>query len=320
MPLRFDECLAALAGHQPPAIMDALVRALDRHTTTHGKADEWDNLIAALPDLPADHISLNQPRVSFGLDGQQAAAIDHNRLLLLGLNPWRKGPWHIAGVDIDAEWRSDQKWARLAPHLSPLYGRRVLDVGCGNGYYLMRMLGEGANLALGVDPTWLFLYQFAAAKKLVPMLPAHILPLRGEQLPAFGAFDTVFSMGVLYHRRAPIDHLAELSSFLRPGGELVLETLVVAGDATTVLVPRDRYAKMANVWFIPSALALENWLRRAGFRQVRTVDITRTTPAEQRPTEWMTFESLPDFLAADNPALTIEGYPAPTRALVLAER
>ncbi len=320
MPLGFDECLAALAQHEPLPNMDALARALGQHTGAHGKSAEWDGLLAALPDQIADEIILNQARVSVKLTDQQIHDTERNRALLRGLMPWRKGPWQLAGVDIDTEWRSDLKWARLASHLAPLQGRRVLDVGSGNGYYLMRMLGDGATLALGVDPTLLFLYQFAAAKKSAPSLPAHILPLRGEHLPAFGSFDTVFSMGVLYHRRAPIDHLTELFGFLRPGGELVLETLVTDGDETNVLMPRDRYAKMANVWFIPSALALENWIRRAGFKQVRTINVTQTTTGEQRPTEWMTFESLPHFLDPANPALTVEGYPAPTRALVLAER
>ncbi|PMC22346.1 tRNA 5-methoxyuridine(34)/uridine 5-oxyacetic acid(34) synthase CmoB, partial [Klebsiella aerogenes] len=44
-------------------------------------------------------------------------------------------------------------------------------------------------------------------------------------------------MGVLYHRRSPLDHLWQLKDQLAPGGELVLETLVIEGDENTVLVP-----------------------------------------------------------------------------------
>ncbi len=100
---------------------------------------------------------------------------------------------------------------------------------------------------------------------------------------------------MLYHRRSPIDHLLDLKNCLDSGGELVLETLVVEGDATTVLVPEDRYAQMRNVWFLPSATALQLWLQRAGYRDVRLVDLTPTTVDEQRSTEWMGFQSLPDF-------------------------
>jgi tRNA (mo5U34)-methyltransferase len=75
---------------------------------------------------------------------------------------------------------------------------------------------------------------------------------------------------------------------------------------------------MRNVWFIPSTAMLENWLRRCGYRDIRTVDVTPTTIAEQRSTEWMTFESLADFLDPADTRLTIEGHPAPQRAVLVA--
>ena len=127
-------------------------------------------------------------------------------------------------------------------------------------------------------------------------------------------------MGVLYHRRSPIDHLIDLRERLRPGGELVLETLVVDGPPGYALMPPGRYAQMRNVWFLPSTDTLSRWLERCGFDNVRTVDVTVTSTDEQRRTDWMQFQSLADFLDPDNPALTREGHPAPTRAIVLATR
>ena len=132
-------------------------------------------------------------------------------------------------------------------------------------------------------------------------------------------FDTVLSMGVLYHRRSPLDHLIELRDSLRNGGELVLETLVIDGELGEVLVPEKRYAKMRNIWFIPSILTLESWMKRIGLKNVRLINVTRTNFDEQRKTRWMTFESLPDFLDPKNPDLTIEGYPAPKRAIFISE-
>ena len=146
------------------------------------------------------------------------------------------------------------------------------------------------------------------------------MPLKSEQLPAFEYFDTVFSLGVLYHRRAPAEHLAELMGFLRPGGELALESLVIPGAGDAELVPAARYAQMANVWSIPTTGRLESWLQRAGFIEVRTVDVNQTSTREQRHTEWMAFQSLADFLDPHNPDLTIEGYPAPRRAVLVATR
>jgi tRNA (mo5U34)-methyltransferase len=66
--------------------------------------------------------------------------------LLEALRPWKKGPLSLFGVGIDTEWRSDWKWARLAPELDPLAGKVVADVGCANGYFMYRMLAENPKL------------------------------------------------------------------------------------------------------------------------------------------------------------------------------
>ena len=239
------------------------------------------------------------------------------RALLMQLIPWRKGPFQVHGFTIDAEWQSDLKWARLIDHIEPLAGRRVLDVGAGNGWYCLQMRKAGAEIVIGIDPTVLFVVQFEAIRKICDSRHTHVLPLKLEDLPKeTHAFDTTFSMRVLYHRRDPLAHLAELRETLRAGGELVLETLVFPGDDLRVHEPEDRYARMRNVWHLPTIPALQGWLRDAGFERLRVIDVSTTTPAEQRRTEWMPFESLAQALDADNPDLTVEGLPAPTRAIL----
>ena len=290
------------------------------HDRRHGKMSEWLSWLARLPAVTAEHIALDRDVI---LIGERSEMDDVRRRSLAEtlqlFHPWRKGPFSIFGIDIDTEWRSDWKWARISGHIQPLSGRRVLDVGCGSGYHVLRMLGTGAQLVIGIDPTMLYVMQFQALKGFIPACNAFVLPLRGEDLPQeMQAFDTVFSMGVLYHCRSPIDHLRELRGQLRAGGELVLETLVIDGGPQDVLVPQRRYAKMRNVWFIPSTAALTIWLQRCGFSAVRVVDVTTTTPDEQRSTAWMRFESLADFLDPADRTKTIEGYPAPSRATICA--
>jgi len=289
------------------------------HQRIHGRTREWETLFSRLPALASDTTRLDQGTITISAK-DQARVPDNFSELLMELHPWRKGPFELFNTFIDTEWRSDWKWDRLQSHIRTLENREVLDIGCGNGYHMLRMLGAGAKRVTGADPTRLFLYQFCLLKKYLGRIPVWLLPLKSEQLPAFGFFDTVFSMGVLYHRRSPLEHLEELHRFLRPGGELVLETLVIEGDSRSALIPEERYAKMGNVWFIPSVDMLELWLRRAGFTDIRTIDITRTDPEEQRATPWMQFQSLKDFLDPDSPEKTIEGYPAPTRAITLARR
>jgi tRNA (mo5U34)-methyltransferase len=162
--------------------------------------------------------------------------------------------------------------------------------------------------------------QFAAVQKYIRDHRVGMLPIGIEALPPrLRFFDTVFSMGVLYHRRSPFDHLLELRETLRSGGELVLETLVIEGNAGEVLVPDDRYARMNNVWFLPSSATLQQWLKKIGFKQVQRISLTTTSTDEQRATPWMTFESLSNCLDPQDSSRTIEGYPAPKRAIFIAE-
>ncbi len=290
-----------------------------------GDLPQWQNSLEQLPALTASSYDFKHGvRIGQGSDcsAQQRQAL---HTALLELHPWRKGPYELFGLDIDTEWRSDWKWDRLLPHIAPLQDKLVLDIGCGNGYHCWRMHGEGAKRVIGIDPSPRFVHQFYALKAFTHNsqrgdLPVDVLPLGIEHLPAeLKAFDTVFSMGVLYHRRSPIDHLLELKACLKNGGQLVLETLVIEGDAGQVLVPEGRYAKMRNVWYIPSPATLLSWLRKCGFKAPRLVDVCDTSNAEQRSTEWMHFESLPDFLDPDDSSRTLEGHPAPRRAVFIAE-
>ncbi|PCI28559.1 MAG: tRNA 5-methoxyuridine(34)/uridine 5-oxyacetic acid(34) synthase CmoB, partial [SAR324 cluster bacterium] len=198
---------------------------------------------------------------------------------------------------------------------SPLKNRTILDVGCGNGYHCWRMAGAGASFVLGIDPSILAVMQYQTLHHFIGPKEVYVTPHRLEELPGeLNYFDTVFSMGILYHRRSPIDHIYELKECLKPGGELVLETLVVNGDINTILVPEGRYAQMRNVWFIPSCLMMENWLSRCGFLDVKCIESNHTSLDEQRSTDWMPFSSLPQFLDPKNSSRTIEGLPAPMRA------
>ncbi|WP_197060496.1 tRNA 5-methoxyuridine(34)/uridine 5-oxyacetic acid(34) synthase CmoB [Erwinia sp. 9145] len=286
----------------------------------HGHFKNWDRSVEHLPIIEPDTLDLlhSVSADSSHLSDRQRSGLEN---LLRNLMPWRKGPYSLYGVNIDTEWRSDWKWTRVAPHISPLAGRVVLDVGCGSGYHMWRMIGAGASLVVGIDPMQLFLCQFEAVRKLLGNdQRAHLLPLGIEQLPELKAFDTVFSMGVLYHRRSPLDHLFQLKNQLVSGGELVLETLVVEGGEHEVLVPGERYAQMRNVFFIPSTGALKSWLEKCGFVDVRVVDYSRTSTDEQRRTDWMTSESLAEFLDPDDASLTVEGYPAPLRAVLVARK
>lgn len=281
----------------------------------HGNLPRWQGVIDGLPT--ADKMAeLDRPDPRLGAEAPDGDAL---KQALMELHPWRKGPLVLGGQGIETEWRSDWKWERVAPHVD-LAGHRVLDIGCGNGYFGLRMLGAGAGLVIGIDPTLLFVMQYLACRHFSGDLPNYVLPLGIEDLPDLPvALDTVFSMGVLYHRRDPVHHLERIRSLLKIGGTMVLETLVLPkhrlGD---LLVPEGRYARMRNVWAVPGRERLLGWVKQAGFKNAEVVDVTATTTSEQRTTHWMSFESLEQALDPDDSSLTIEGLPAPVRAIVIA--
>ena len=317
----YNELYKALESSDASEWLKTLADSVERafNSPRHGELDKWLAMLDNLPDIKPSSIDLeSQVRI-----GETDDCDENTRELLEQdlrmLMPWRKGPLSLFGLDINTEWHSDWKWDRVQPHIKPLKGKHVLDIGCGNGYYALRSYGQGAELVVGVDPGQKYIMQFYALKKYLGDIPVHLLPLGIEDIPpSLKAFDTVFSMGVLYHRRSPLEHLYELRDCLKPGGELVLETLVIEGDVNSVLLPTDRYQQMRNVWFLPSCDALVLWLQRCGFKNVRVVDVTKTSIEEQRATDWMTFDSLEKFLDPNDPTKTIEGYPGPMRAIVSA--
>lgn len=317
----YSELISYLAENKSLSrIIDALPKDFF-NDFNHGDFAGWVEALRELPDIEpascelADRVRIGEPDQCS--DAQRAALTAS----LLKLQPWRKGPFELFGIDLETEWRSDWKWDRLKDHIAPLNNRIVLDVGCGNGYHCWRMAGAGARFVLGVDSHLLFTMQYWAMRHFLKTPPVFVAPLALEDLPpGLKAFDTVFSMGVLYHRRSPFDHLFGLKDCLRRGGELVLETLVIEGGEGMTLVPQGRYARMPNVWFLPSCDTLQEWLKKAGFRNIRLVNVSKTPIEEQHTTQWMTFESLPEALDKENPAITIEGYPAPIRAIFVAEK
>ena len=290
------------------------------YQVNNGNIPKWSQASETIDALTKGKISLKKPYISINND-----SIDSEVLMteLRKLIPWRKGPFMINDLVLESEWDGDMKWQRITRHIKPLENKRVLDVGAGNGYFTIRMAMEGAKRALGIEPFLLFNYQFRAIKSMIKSpLNTLLLPLKLEEIPKVPLFDTVFSMGVLYHQRDHMAHLSQLQEMMASDAELVLETLVVEGPEDYVLVPKGRYAQMRNVYSIPSINTLESWLNDANFNNIRVVDISKTTTAEQRKTSWIgeNGASLEDFLDPLDDSLTIEGYPAPTRVIVVCER
>ena len=278
----------------------------------HGDMPRWQAALDALPAVETGR-HIDDGVLVAGKPAEDPEALAET---LKQLIPWRKGPLNLGGVAIDTEWRSDWKWNRIVPHVS-LKGKRVLDIGAGNGYFGWRMLADGAAQVVGCDPTLIFYMQHCAIEHFAGESNHLLFPLKFEQIPARADFDTVFSMGVLYHRKNPHEHLQRIRDHLARNGQAVIETLIIPGGGDDELDPPDRYANMRNVHHLPTETRLLRWMEEADFGHTEIIDVTATTVEEQRSTDWMPYQSLANALSNDGQH-TIEGHPPPLRAMVIA--
>jgi len=235
------------------------------------------------------------------------------------LSHWRKGPFVMGELLIDSEWRSNLKWERIKNSLPDLKNKTLLDIGCNNGYFMFEMLKQNPKSILGIDPVpyceaqFNFLQHFCQA----PNLFFEMLGI--EEVKHFeNIFDGILNMGIIYHHPNPIEQIKHCKKALKKDGFLLLESITIAGNESIALFPEDRYAKMRNVFFVPTANCMKNWLIKAKFKHVEIVFDELLTNEEQRVTSWSGGASLEDFLDPTNKNLTIEGHPAPRRAAVIA--
>ena len=269
---------------------------------------------AAQCDFSGDVVKIGAPGELSGQDREKVYKAMRDFM------PWRKGPFNVFGIGIDAEWRSERKWNRILPELPDLQGKIVADIGCNNGYYMFRMAHYRPKLVMGFEPylqhyfTFKTLNRFAGCENLFCEL------LGVEHIGLYKrSFDVVFLMGILYHRSSPVELLREIRTALKPGGVLLVESQGIPGTEPVALFPEQRYAKVPGTYFVPTGACLANWLSRAGFTEVQIFFSHPMSSQEQRRTDWMVFESYDDFVDKNNPTLTKEGYPAPIRIFARAD-
>jgi len=287
-------------------------------------AKRYKEIIELLPKIEKVTTSLNSTNVQIGKRAEVSNE-DHKviKAIAEGLIPWRKGPFNLFDIEIDAEWRSDLKWDRIESSIGELTGKNVLDIGSNNGYFLFRMAPQNPKLLLGIDPVLHVKAQFDFLNHFAKVPSMHHELLGVEHMNLFkDMFDVIFSMGIIYHHRHPLQQLLDIKQALKPGGQIIIETIGIPGEDSVALCPDDRYANMKNVYFIPTLSCLQSWLKKAKFTDIEVVSADLMTIEEQRLTKWCPppHQSLQNFLDSKDISKTIEGHPAPMRFAVSARK
>jgi len=275
---------------------------------------DWKKMISSLPKMDSSRIDLSDGIKIRGKWNQEDKK--KTEMILLNLIPWRKGPFTIQDIFIDAEWQSNMKWDRVLDLGLNLTNKSILDVGSGNGYYGFRMLGGCAKAVICLEPNLSHLTQFLALNSFIESKKIRMIPLRIEELSfADKSLDFVFSMGVLYHQRNPKKHLNLLISHLKEEGQIIIETLVAPDEYGQALVPKGNYANMPNVRFIHTRKGLKDLISKAGLKILHMSSSVKTTPKEQRSSRWMPFRSF-DGGFNQLSDKTVEGLPRPERIIL----
>jgi tRNA (mo5U34)-methyltransferase len=292
----------------------------DRFNQNKKGFSRFRELYEALNGVQAQFLDFANDRVSIGARTEIDDQL-HQKIytVLKGFMPWRKGPFAVFGIEIDAEWQSQRKWNRIIPVLPDIRNKVVADIGSNNGYYMFRMAAHKPKCVLGFEPYVQHYYAFKSLNQLAGQQNLYIEPFGVEDISLFPeTFDVVFLMGIIYHRISPVEMLRDIKNSMKSGAALILESQAIPGEDPVALFPEKTYAKVPGTYFVPTANCVVNWLTRVGFQNVEFFASHPMTDQEQRQTDWMTFESYNDFLDPADPSLTLEGYPAPIRVYLKA--
>jgi ubiquinone/menaquinone biosynthesis C-methylase UbiE len=161
-----------------------------------------------------------------------------------------------AGLLPDYErWRSSEL-GRITDHIEeevilglvePVFGKHVLDVGCGDGLLSVRLAREGAQVTgLDSDPRML---ESARRRAGSARVRPTFVDGSAEALPfPDGSFDIALAITVLCLLSEPKKAFREMARVLRPGGRIVIGELgrhsLLGGEAT-----RRWMARVKNVEF-----------------------------------------------------------------------
>ena len=152
---------------------------------------------------------------------------------------------------------------RLGMLHESLQGKQVLDVGCWSGGDLLVLAGLGGEVvAMEEHPI-----AASAAKRLLDLLELKIpvieSSLFADKSEWAGRFDYAYCSGVIYHVTDPMLLLRILFAYLKPGGEVFIETKSAAGEGS-ICSYSGTLEKGWN-WYAPNETALGRWMVDAGF-------------------------------------------------------
>jgi SAM-dependent methyltransferase len=115
-------------------------------------------------------------------------------------------------------------------------GKRVLDVGCRDGFFCFYAERRGAAELLGIDTC----LSLGALELIIPHFQSKVrmieMSLYDLSVAGHGMFDIVLFCGVLYHLRYPFSALGALADLVPDSGRMIIETGILVDDDRRALL------------------------------------------------------------------------------------
>ncbi len=146
----------------------------------------------------------------------------------------------------------------------------LLEIGCGNGFFLQQARRQGWEQVRGVEPS------ADAVAKAPPELDDAIVQdvMRGG-LFAPESFDAVCLFQVLDHISSPVELLEECRAVLRPGGHVLALNHNVAAWSARVLGERSPIVDIEHT-YLYSPATMRSIFAKAGFVEPRVRSVRNT--------------------------------------------
>jgi len=174
------------------------------------------------------------------------------------------------------EQRAERKYCLIKPYLSSIPDRRILEIGCSNGYLLKRLEEEGYHV-FGIDPSSGFLEyakQVYGLNVSKGMFPEDISDKWGKR------YGLIVALHVLEHTHNPRAILEEIYTHLHEEGFAVIEVPDIARIADTRLYIHSATFQKSHLWDF-SAYTLTRLMNDCGFKIHAINHYSRRSPDDK---------------------------------------
>ncbi|MGH4028829.1 class I SAM-dependent methyltransferase [Actinomycetota bacterium Odt1-20B] len=222
-------------------------------------------------------------------------------------------------------YRENVEFHSFLRALGQVRGKRVLDVGCGDGVYARMVAQRGAGPVVGTDSSGEMIRLAEEAETAAPLgiqYQVHDV----ATMPELGSFDLVVAVNVLHYAdsRATLDDMCRrMASNLAPGGRLLAYVGNAEVDADAArefgfLVERPADAREGDSYTVtipatpPASVEVRHWSAASLARAVTSAGLTRVgweeiTHAPLGPDDAARRESL-ERLLKNPPSLLLSAY------------